>query len=420
MVFSTLEYPIAILGALLFGGFFVAFLLRQFKIPNVVGFLLAGFIARNYFFPTIFEIPEIEIWFELGEAMALGLIGFTIGTELNISKFMKKPKIISALLIAEVSATFIGVYALVYLFTKNFILSLILAGISTSTAPAATIEVIRKNRAEGALSDIFYFLLAFDDLIAIVIVEGVLSYLVVLTTNSFTIFAFFESILQEIGIAVVVGLLIGIFLDFLIEVRIKDQLEMMEFTLAVLVFTIGFAMYLHTSVVLTTMVIGIVATNKGGNNYEKSKDLLELIMSPVIAVFFVLAGARITFANFFPFPLVIVFYLVGRLGGKFLGPTLMARKLDVSDSVKQNVGTGLLAQGGIALGLVFTAREILAQSANAKLIAIGDLAIAVIIVSTAISELIGSFTVYFGLKRAGELGKASSILDDKRMTHFHE
>ena len=68
-----------------------------------------------------------------------------------------------------------------------------------ATAPAATIEILRKKKAAGPLTTRIQWILAFDDVIAIAVVQIVLG-------RSATVVNVIAGFLQEVGLAVVLGL----------------------------------------------------------------------------------------------------------------------------------------------------------------------------------------------------------------------
>ncbi|MHA2253929.1 MAG: cation:proton antiporter, partial [Candidatus Kariarchaeaceae archaeon] len=300
----------------------------------------------------------------------------------------------------------------------DILMSTILAGLATATAPATTIEVLRKCRAKGPLTTRLQWILAFDDVVAITMVEGVLVFVAVEVGGEVDFQHFLIGIWEEIGIALLLGIAIGLFLDFVVE-RLSDDLEMMEFTLAVLIFAMGVAHYWETSVITTCMVMGAITTNRHGDNYEAAGDLLEVIMSPIIMLFFVLVGARVRFEDFSPFPWMVLVYLGGRSIAKVGGAYAGARSIDVKEPIRSNLGFGLLAQGGVTLGLVSVAEEILYESGHE---ALGKEIVTILVISTIFSVILGSFGTRFAVKRAGEHGAIPRLELEKhtRITHLLE
>ena len=305
-------------------------------------------------------------------------------------------------LIGEAGGAFLIVYSIVWAYTGKVLTAFLLAGLATATAPAATVEVLRKLKAAGPLTTRLQWVLAFDDVLAICVVETSLIYLELSLGNNRSPLNILHRIWSELGVALVIGLVLGWLLDMVVE-RQDDELEMMEVTLSFLVFAIGVTHWQASSVITATMVMGAVATNHGGDNYERSGDLLELIMSPVVMVFFVLVGARISINDFSPLPMLAFVYLVARTLGKIGGAFVSTRALGSEPALQKNFGFGLLAQGGVALGLVSVANDILVTGGNPEL---GHLLITTLIISTVFSEALGSFGTALAVRRSGESGKA--------------
>lgn len=410
MAHFLLDQPILLLGIFLLLGYLASLFLKRYGIPHIVVYLITGFIIANTILNDVELEHELDGWFLLVETIALGLIGFKIGTEIKFSLIKEHPKFIIVVLIAEAGGAFVIVFFAVLAFDGSFIVALVLAGLATATAPAATIEILRKKKAAGPLTTRIQWVLAFDDVLAIMIVEAILVYLEVSLGGTVTIFSFVKGFIHEVGYAVVLGLVAGYVMDEIVE-RMDDELEMMEISLATLVFVMGMAHYLETSVISACMVVGVVATNRLGENYVKMSDLLEIVMSPIVMLFFVLVGTRVLIEDFTPFPILALVYLVARSVGK-LGGAYGGTKYVGSDPVlRDNLGLGLLAQGGVALGLVALANDILIAGGEPDL---GYKIITAIVISTIFSEALGSVTTTIAINRSGEAGKSQI---PQRMEH---
>ncbi len=407
-----LENPFLLLGLFLVFGYILSIIMNKIKVPTVVTYLISGAILANTLFRDVDLAIIMEDWFDISENLALGLIGFKIGTELKGKLLKTNRNFIIKVLFYEVFFTLFTVFAIIFLFTQDFLLALILGGLATATAPAATIEVLRKLRAKGTLTQRIQWILAFDDVLAVIIVEGIFVYLLISSGGTITIILFMKSLYHEIGLSLLIGGFIGLALDAIVE-RMDDDLEMMELSVAVIIASVGVAVYIGTSVVLTTMTIGGVATNKSGDNYERVQDLLEYIMAPIIMIFFVLVGARLTVGDLNPFPWIAIIYLIGRSFGKIVGAYYGSKKVCNNPVIQKNLGFGLLSQGGVALGLVAIAAEILTELGKAEL---GHQIISIVIISTIISEGLGAVTTEYAVRKAGEANKLEN--KNEHRSHF--
>ncbi|MHA2253936.1 MAG: cation:proton antiporter [Candidatus Kariarchaeaceae archaeon] len=379
-------------------------------------YLLIGFLIANTLLGDIDVFEELNGWFELVETVALGLIGFKVGHELKFSIFGKEPKFLIVVLMAEVGATMFAVFFLIFVFTQNFMLALILSGLAGATAPAATVEVLRKFKARGNLTTRLQCILAFDDVLAVMIVEAILVIALANFGGHLDLFHILIEFGKEVGWAILLGVVIGIALDFAVE-RMTDDLEMMELTLGVLILAMGLAHFVDTSIISTCMVLGATVTNLRGDNYVKAGDLLEIIMSPIVMLFFVLVGARVQLGDFSPLPWLALVYLGARSLGKISGSFTGAAFVRAEEKIRNNLGLGLLSQGGVALGLAAVANDMMIEVGEADL---GTKILTTIIISTIFSEIIGSYGTKIAITRAGEIGKAKADPDPQHTRHTHE
>lgn len=217
MSHALLDEPIMLLGIFLSLGYLASLFFKRYRVPHIVVYLITGFIIANTLLKAVVVEDELDNWFLLVETVALGLIGFKIGTELKFSLIKEHPKFIMVVLFAEAGGAFILVFFAVLALEGDMTIAIILAGLATATAPAATVEILRKKKAAGPLTTRIQWILAFDDVIAIMVVEAVLVYLEVSLGGSASLFNVVEGFLREVGLAVLLGAVVGIVLDTIIE-----------------------------------------------------------------------------------------------------------------------------------------------------------------------------------------------------------
>ena len=140
-------------------------------------------------------------------------------------------------------------------------------------------------------------------------------------------------------------------------------------------------------------------------------DLFEVVMSPIVMLFFVLVGTRITFGDFSPFPVLALVYLLARSVGKLAGAYGGTKYVGAEPVLQKNLSLGLLAQGGVTIGLVAIANDIFVPAGEPDL---GHTIIATLIISTIFSVILGSLATTFAINRSGEAGKSKI---PQRMAH---
>ena len=136
---------------LLFGGLLCGRLVKQIKLPNVTGYLLAGLILG----PSVLGLVPAETVTSLGllSDLALGFIAFSIGGEFKLSYFKRvgaTPVVIAAL---EALGASVVVTLAVLCTGVGLPMALILGAIASATAPAATIMVIKQYKAKGPVTE---------------------------------------------------------------------------------------------------------------------------------------------------------------------------------------------------------------------------------------------------------------------------
>ena len=136
-----IEDPLLFIGLIFVIGFASSIILDKYKVPHVVVYLLTGFAFANTLYRDIDLVVRLENWYIVSETLALGLIGFKIGTELKFKQLLKEPKFIVFLLVAEAGAALILVTFLVYLYTGSFLMSIIMGGLATATTYLGAVSI---------------------------------------------------------------------------------------------------------------------------------------------------------------------------------------------------------------------------------------------------------------------------------------
>ena len=400
-----------ILGIGIFGGIAGAWFFQKIKIPQVLGYLVIGIIIGQSGMKLINS--DIIDSLKNFNFFALGIIGFLVGGELHGSTMKKYGKQFSAILLGEGVLSFslvtISVSLVLYIFTKNFSASLaggiVFGAIASATDPASTMDVLWEYRSKGVLTTTIIAIVALDDALAMALYG-------LGTGAAQMIIGGDTSILEQairIGIelfgAVAMGGVAGFFMNFIIRYS-SDKNRTMIFTIGTLLIVISLSLMLNIDVILASMTLGIVITNKAP---QRSKELFSLIKnsaSPIYVLFFVLVGARLTLGNMPGFLWIIVgLYVLFRSAGKMLGAWLGAKITKADPVVQKYTGMGLFAQGGVAIGLSIMASQHLGNLTLGDGINLGDIIITGVTATTFIVQIIGPTMVKIAIKLAKETGK---------------
>ena len=393
-----------VVGAGLTLAFIGAAIMKKVGFPQIVGFMLAGVVLRysGILGPETFEPLTIVV------SLALGLIGYNIGLELKFSTFKGRIRKLTLIVLFEATAAFWLVALLTYWISNTLYLALIFGALASATAPAATADVIWEYKCKGPVTESVMFVLALDDLVAVILTNATFAFaLFVLAPATNTILAVIINPLIMIAGSSIIG---GIFGFIYVQVvnREHDRARLVELELGLIILLVGLVHVIGLSDIFAAIVFGLVLNNFIDKEKEEVPQMLEIIMSPVVMLFFVVIGANMHLELFIGEQGFLVFglaavYLVGRTIGKLSGSYISASITKSEEEVKKYLGTCLMCQAGVALGLSFIIEEEFIALGGAAADA-GVIILSVVGLSTMVLELIGPLVVKWGLRKAGELG----------------
>lgn len=391
--FPDVLNPFMSLGIALTVGVIFGQLMGKVKIPAVAGYIIAGLVIGI----SGFNIVDNELVDKLSflSDMALGIIAFNIGSELKVSEIKKLGKSIFLIALCEAMGAFVLVTAVVYLFTKSVGIALVLGAVSSATAPAATVMVLKEYKAKGDLTSTLLGVVAVDDAICLMIYAIASSIAKVFIKHEVvTVSKIVIHPISEIVLSILVGGVFGIGLSYLFK-KSKSDSELLSFLVAVLILLNGVAMKFELSPLLTAMATGVMVANISPKSNAIFRNL-ESFSPPLIGIFFVLAGSRLDITLLPQVGLLGVFYLVFRIIGKVFGASFGAKISNAPLAVKKYIGFGLLSQVGVAVGLaIVVSREFAGTS-------LGSLVITILLATTIITEIIGPVATKNAIIKAGE------------------
>jgi len=404
------ENILTLIGLIIVLAFIGSKLFNRLGIPQIVGFIVTGVV----FGPSFLNIVPIELSSELLfiSEIALGLIGFDIGSHLKLSEIRKIGRSILTILIFEAFGAFFLVATGVYLFTRDLNTALMFGAISTATAPAATVDVLAEYDAKGPLTTSLLAVIGLDDALALLLfslssgfVENRLS-----GSTSASILDILLVPIVEIGGSIILGILMSLTLDYLLH-KIKGQHDGMAISIGFVFLGVGLSVTLGMSLILTTMAIGFILINRSPEHGYRIRYTIEQAGPVLYVLFFALIGARFQLSLLPSMGVLGLIYVSLRTIGKYLGARFGGELGGAEPKVCQNLGLGLLSQAGVAVGLAInTGTRFLGYGPAGE--ALGYLIINVITASTFIVQIIGPICVKSAITRAGEIGKGFGTVDD--------
>ncbi len=343
------------LGLILLLALLAGQLVQVLRIPEVTGYILAG-IALG---PSVLgwvSHENIQALEALSE-VALGLILFSIGSVFEFNLVRRIGRRIVRLTLME-SALAAGMVLVAMLgLGLTWQVALLLAAVSTATAPASTLMVIRKCNAHGPLSDTLTGIIAINNIICLI---AYLAFAAVVNLVAgwghqplgATLFEAGFPLLWQLAGSVALGFLAGLLVAGWAR-QVTAPGEMLILLAGSILLCVGAARILDLSPLIASLAVGATMVNLS----RRSRRLFAALAGtdpPFYAIFFVLAGADLDISLLASMGAVGIAYLLARASGKFVGAWLGSRRAGMQPQVQRFLGFGLLAQADLAVGLVMT------------------------------------------------------------------
>jgi Kef-type K+ transport system membrane component KefB len=393
-----------VLGVAIFGGTIMGRISQKLRIPQVVGYVIAGIIIGG----SALNLIRAELINSLLplNLFALGIIGFMVGRELKYETFQKYGKQFITILLTEGLFAFFIVALLTFLgggfFTGNWnaslALGLVLGAISSATAPAATVDVLWEYKTRGILTRTILAIVALDDGLALLLYGFASSFAGrLLDGGKYNLVQNIVVPLWEILGGIALGIAAGLLVIFLLR-YISEPTRVLTMSIAVILSVMGLSVILKVESILAAMALGTTLVNFRPRRCQPLFKLVEKFSPPVYILFFVLVGARLRLSNipFWMIALAIV-YVIGRTVGKISGSWFGAYISHSSKTVRKYLGICLFSQAGVAIGLSIIASQ--RFSGN-----FGEAIILIITSTTFLVQIIGPPCVKIGVTKAGEVG----------------
>ncbi len=387
-------------GITLFIAVLTSFLFVKFRLPQVIGHILVG-IFLGVSGVQLFDAQEVQN-LTMVTYFALAIIGFTIGGELRWARIKRFGRSILIITFFESFLSCIAVFLAIYLLTFNLPLSLLLGGLACATAPGGTTNVIQEYKARGQLTSTLYGVVGADDAFAIIIfsfLSGIAKVLVG-AADSLNFLAMLSHIISDIGGAFLLGLLLGFIVSlWMLYVRSPDVRHLI--TLTSILICAGLAVSFNVSLILSSMVMGIIVGNIRPHRSRSCFVSLQSISMPLYMLFFVLIGARLDYKLLISMGSVGMIYFIFRLFGKYFGAFTGAYLARVPEKVRKNIGLCLFSQAGVAIGLAIST-DIEFSKYNIEAQQLGLSIVTIVTASTLIFQIIGPIMTKYALFKARE------------------
>ncbi|MEN8182489.1 MAG: cation:proton antiporter [Myxococcota bacterium] len=381
------------LGALLLAGLAADVIGRRTRLPRVTLLLLLGVAAG----PVGLELlpKDTSQWFPLIADVALAMVAFLLGGELTRAALREHGRAVLTISLVVVGVTVAVVGAGLRALGWSWELALLLAGIATSTAPAAVSDVIREVGARGPFTKTLLGIVALDDAWGLVTLSLLLALLVGVQSPEAARGVALAG-LVDVGGAVLVGCGIGI-PTALLTGRVREGEPTQAEALGAVFLCAGVSLLLDVSFLLAGMVMGVVVANLA-QHHRRPFRAIEGIEWPLMVLFFVLSGASLQPAALGAAAWLTAAYVVLRVAGRVLGGFVGARWVRSADLPGRWIGPALLPQAGVAIGMALVVAGRRPE--------VGEVLLTATVAATVVFEIIGPILTRLALVATGEVAPA--------------
>lgn len=379
------------------------------RLPKVLGYLLAGIVFGPHVVGLVSEVG-IERLAPVGE-LAVALIAFLAGAELQWAQMRADGRVLSKIMIAEVSIAFVAITALIAAMAglmppmrdasavEVVVTGMVFASVAVVHSPAITMALLSETGARGPVARSTLGVVLLADVAVVVLFSLTLGLFgAVGAPGEGAVEVSLALVVWEIAGALVVGAAVGA--GVALYLRFVGR-ELVLFAVLVALFGMEMARLAHVELLLTLLTAGFVAENATPYG-DRLRDAMERSAAPIFVVFFALAGAKIQVSEVAPLlPLVIPIALV-RAGAIRVGVQVGARWAGVAPAEPRHLWKGLISQAGVAIGLA----AILGEAYPERGAYLAGLLLALV----AVNESVGPILFRRALVQSGDAPSGESTL----------
>lgn len=362
---------------------------ERITLPRVTLLVLAGIVAG----PSVFDLlpPMAEQWYPMVSAVALMFVGFLLGARFRLSELRVHSVQIIAVAIAKVVISAVIVGGGLWLFGYDMVTVLLLAGISTATAPAAIQSVVQELDAKGPFTTTILGVVALDDALGLIVFALLLSWADYVAGNGAASTAL-QAAGWDIGGAILIGIVLGVPGGWLVR-HLRRGAPLEAEAIGIVVLCGGVALAAQVSYLLAAITLGAVVANMAKEQDEPFR-IAAKAEWPLLILFFVLSGAALEIDELLNAGWLAVAYALLRAGGLMLGSSLGAGASKMPRLHRKWIGIALQPQAGVALGMALIGLQAFPER--------GVQVLSIVVATTILFELFGPMGTRLALIRTGE------------------
>ncbi|MCZ6602415.1 MAG: PTS sugar transporter subunit IIA [Planctomycetota bacterium] len=409
-MYLTGASPLLALAVVLVAGVLSGALARRLRLPAVTGQIVIGILLGH----SVLDIFTRETMQELTPIthFALGLIAVTIGDHLNFRRLRNAFKRLSILLLFEITLLpCLVTLSLVFVPGTTWELSVLLAALCISTAPATIVAIVRETRSKGLFVKTLMAAVALNNIGCICIfamahhAAGASMAARMDPDAGYSLAMTLIAPFRQLIVSAAIGGAVGWLLIFTTKHVVRPD-RLATFSLIAILLTSGLADYAGFSSLLACLFLGVTLANGTPDRGEVGHVVFADFEYAFFAVFFTMAGMELDFHYVVSGGLLAILMFGTRLVLKVGGARIAMTLAKAPARVAQNLGLALVPQAGLAVGLMLLVEE------DHRLDPIRQIFLAAGLTVVIANEILGPILTRMALHRAGEVGKDRPRLID--------
>jgi Kef-type K+ transport system membrane component KefB len=364
---------------------------RLLRLPRVTGWAAAGLALGPGGWAMIGDplLDELVVFANI----ALGLVLFELGTRLDFAWLRRTPALALMGVAEALGAAALVFFTLHWHFGQEPLVAAVAAAIAMSTSPAVLIRVAGDLRAEGQVTERALILTAINGVVAFLALTVLIpwlhleyrgGWLTILTQPLYLLAGSFVLAALAAQAALALVRLVG-----------KHAERQFIVVIGLVVLTVGAAVVLKLSVLLTLLAMGAMVRNA-----DRERHFMVIDSGSAGQLFylllFVITGARLDLGLLASAGAAGLAFVLVRFAGKALGVLAVAPFAGLKLRHAGLVALALTPMSGLAVVMVHETATLYPEVR-------GSVA-PVVLAAVVILELVGPIAAQFAIKQAGEAG----------------
>lgn len=342
-------------------------LVARFRLPSVLGWLIAGMLLGPY----ALNVGTVELmeasWYTTSLIFIEFIVGSIVGTEIIWKAIKKSGKSLIGITLGESLGTFFTVTLLFgiifYLTDIPVFMAFIFGGIALATAPVPSLSIVKEYNAKGPVSNALAIIAALDDVVATAIFFLIIAIVAGTVVSAGMPFYMIPVILIA---PIFISMITGFIASWLMN-KTENKAKILDLFAIFFIITTLIGMYVNSIMTygsINYLLMGMAFSATIANLIPMMK-LNNLIVNfnPVFDIAFVLfilnLGFPLDYRLIMGAGIYSLVYMISRAFGKYFGTYVSAKKLKASDTVKKYLGFTLLPHSGVSLAFTSIAASML-------------------------------------------------------------